>query len=112
MSKSEVERFVADLGNQQALHDEFSSRISSIESISAFAKEKGYDIDVDDAREYMEQQASQDLTDDQLDQISGGMRKYIYSTDADGNRTVERNPNWKTVYSPNSHDPSDPNFDF
>ena len=72
MSKSEVERFVADLKENDALREELSLNASGIGSVVEFAKDKGYDVTADEARTYLEEQVGRELNEDELDNIAGG----------------------------------------
>lgn len=72
MSSAEVERFVADLTSNDGLRSELSGHASGVGSVVAFAKEKGYDIDVDEAAAYIHAQAGRELNDAELDAVAGG----------------------------------------
>ena len=72
MSQAEVDRFVADLKSNDDLRNEVTGAASGIGSVVEIAKGHGYDISVDEARSYIRDQASSDLSDEQLDAIAGG----------------------------------------
>ena len=72
MSNAEVERFVADLKSNDGLRSELSGHASGVGSVVAFAKDKGYDIDADEASAYIHGQAGRELNDDELDAVAGG----------------------------------------
>ena len=72
MSQAEIERFVVDLKDNEELRNEVTATASGIGSVVEVAKENGYDISVDEARDYIRDQASSELSDEQLDQIAGG----------------------------------------
>ena len=72
MSQADVERFVADLKSNDELRDEVTGAAGGIGSIVEVAKDKGYDITVEEARDYIRSQASSELSDEQLDQVAGG----------------------------------------
>lgn len=72
MSKSEIERFITDIQSDEALRTELSSKATGVAAVVAFANAKGYDITADEARDYMKEQAGQDLSDDELDGLAGG----------------------------------------
>jgi predicted ribosomally synthesized peptide with nif11-like leader len=74
MSASEAERFANDLKANQGLLDELKKSAGGLglSGVVAFAKQKGYSIDVDDAKSYIEAKAHKELTDEQLDRIAGG----------------------------------------
>jgi len=74
MSASEAERFAGDLKTQTGLLDELKKSAGGLglSGIVEFAKQKGYSIDTDDAKSYIEKKAHKELTDEQLDRIAGG----------------------------------------
>lgn len=72
MSQAEVERFVADLKNNEDLRNELSGHASGIGSVVAFAKDNGYDVSAEEAGAYIQAQAGRELSDEQLDAIAGG----------------------------------------
>lgn len=74
MSASEAERFANDLKSNQGLLDELKKSAGGLglSGVVEFAKQKGYSIDVNDAKSYIETKAHKELTDEQLDRIAGG----------------------------------------
>lgn len=72
MSKADIERFVADLNSDAALLEEVKAAAGSLSKVVDVAKAKGYDITVDEAKAYIEEQAKQELSDEQLDAVAGG----------------------------------------
>jgi predicted ribosomally synthesized peptide with nif11-like leader len=72
MSSSEVERFVSDLKTDDGLRSTLAEHASGVGSIVSFANEKGYEITVEEAGAYIQAQAGNELSDDQLDAVSGG----------------------------------------
>lgn len=74
MSASEAERFANDLKTNTGLLDELKKSAAGLglSGVVEFAKQKGYSIDVDDAKSYIELKAHKELTDEQLDRIAGG----------------------------------------
>lgn len=72
MSQSDVERFIADLKNDEKLRNELSSSAAGIGSVVAFAESKGYDVSAEETADYIQSQAGRDLSDEQLDAIAGG----------------------------------------
>lgn len=72
MSQADVERFVADLQNDEGLRNELSGHASGVGSVVAFAQEKGYDVSADEASAYISAQAGRDLSDAELDAVAGG----------------------------------------
>jgi predicted ribosomally synthesized peptide with nif11-like leader len=75
MSSSEVERFVSDLKTDDGLRSTLAEHASGVGSVVSFANEKGYEITVEEAGAYIQAQASNELRDDQLDAIAGGVGK-------------------------------------
>lgn len=73
MSKADIDRFVEDLKSNADLLEEVRAGAGGLASIVAIAKSKGYDITLDDAKEYIRSNASRSLSDDELDQIAGGV---------------------------------------
>lgn len=72
MSQADVERFVSDLKTNDGLRLELSGHASGVGSIVDFAKEKGYDLSADEVSSYIQGQAGGELSDAQLDAVSGG----------------------------------------
>ena len=72
MSQAEVERFVESLKNDQGLRTELAENASGVGSVVEFAKDKGYDITADEARDYIQSQSQRELSDDELDAVAGG----------------------------------------
>ena len=80
MSSAEVERFVADLKTNEGLRSELSGHASGVGSVVSFAKDKGYDIDVDEAAAYIHGEAGRELNDAELDAVAGGKGSVSTST--------------------------------
>lgn len=72
MSQEEIERFVGDLKNSEALRTGLSETASGVGSVVAYAKDNGYDISADEASAYISAQAGRDLSDQELDAVAGG----------------------------------------
>ena len=72
MSKADVERFVADLKANPDLLAEVKESAGGLASVVEIAKGKGYDIGLDEAKTYIQAQAGNELSDEQLDAIAGG----------------------------------------
>ncbi len=72
MSKSEIERFSADLRSDQALRDSVAAKGEDVTGIVEIARAKGYDITPDEARLHVAVEG-QALTDEALDGVAGGM---------------------------------------
>ena len=72
MSQAEAARFVDDLKGNGAMQEALKAEAATLNDVIAFAKGKGYDLDLDDARAYIHAQAKQDLNDEELDSVSGG----------------------------------------
>ena len=71
MSSAEVERFVSHLKADAKLQADVQANAASVPALLQFAKERGYDITIDDIREHARSQ-NQELTDEQLDTALGG----------------------------------------
>jgi predicted ribosomally synthesized peptide with nif11-like leader len=80
MSQSEVERFVADLKSDASLREALKGSAAGVASVVAFAQARGYDIGADEARQYIQAQSSNDLTDAELDHVAGGKGHHSTST--------------------------------
>ena len=72
MSQADIERFVADLKASPELLDEVKQAAGGLGSVVEFAKGKGYDITLDEAKAYINAQAGSELSDEQLDALAGG----------------------------------------
>ena len=72
MSQADVERFVSDLKSDEGLRAELAGQASGIASVVEFAKGKGYDITADEAKDYIQSHAPNELSDEQLDAVAGG----------------------------------------
>jgi predicted ribosomally synthesized peptide with nif11-like leader len=71
MSKTEFERFNADLAADPALQAEAKAAATGLASLVAFATQRGYDVTLDDASSYIKARAQQ-LSPEELDALSGG----------------------------------------
>jgi hypothetical protein len=83
MSRSEVERFAADLKSNAALRAEAEkaqadkSHATRLARAIAFAASKGYKFTLDEAKEHAKAKAKaagRDLTDAELDGVAGGAK--------------------------------------
>ena len=72
MSQSEVERFVSDLKSDAALREDLQGSAAGVASVVEFAQSRGYDIGVDEARQYIQAQTGSELSDAELDHVAGG----------------------------------------
>jgi len=72
MSKAEIERFVSDLKSNPELLAKVQEGAAGVGSVVQIAKDSGYDISPDEAKEYIQEQAGKSLSDDQLDAVAGG----------------------------------------
>jgi predicted ribosomally synthesized peptide with nif11-like leader len=72
MSKSEIERFSADLRSDQALRNSVAAKGEDVAGIAEIARTRGYDITPDEARLHVAAEG-QALTDEALDSVAGGM---------------------------------------
>ena len=92
MSQADIQRFVSDLKDNQALLDEVKSGALGLAAVVDMARAKGYDITVDEAKAYIREQANQDLSDEQLDAVAGG--KSAKEEDDNGLR-IKHHRDWK-----------------
>lgn len=72
MSQAEIERFVNDLASNESLRETVVNASEGVESLVAIAQDHGYDINVDEARDYIQANTQGELSDDQLDAVAGG----------------------------------------
>ena len=72
MSQAEIERFVSDLSSNETLREAVVSASEGVESLVAIAQGQGYDINIDEANEYLAASQNVQLNDDQLDTVAGG----------------------------------------
>lgn len=72
MSQAEIERFVNDLASNESLRETVVNASEGVESLVAIAQDHGYDINIDEARDYIQANTQGDLSDDQLDAVAGG----------------------------------------
>ena len=71
MSKAELERFSADLNNDQALYEEVAAKATDAESLVEIARARGYDFTAEEAKEHGR---AQELTEEQLDEVAAAGR--------------------------------------
>lgn len=76
MSQSEVERFASAVREQKSLQDELKKAAVSNEAIVAFAKSKGYDVNLNEVVEFVESRKAT-LSDADLDKVAGGRKKGV-----------------------------------
>ncbi len=76
MSKAEMERFAADMKSNSELAAEAKEKAGGLASLVEFVKGKGYDVSVDDAKEYIHEKAGRELNEDELDRVSGAGTTY------------------------------------
>lgn len=72
MAYEQIEQFLAALQKDPQLIEKFQSGISGLDSVVEFAREMGFEISLDDAREFIREQANVELSDEQLEAIAGG----------------------------------------
>ena len=88
MSQADIERFVADLNSDAGMMDELKGGSTGLASVVEFAGGKGYDISIDEAKAYIQEQAKQELSDDQLDSIAGGKGHHHHATNVSSTQTA------------------------
>lgn len=79
MSNSEIDRFKADLQTDAELLKALSEAGSGIGQVLEFARTRGYDITLDDVRSYLHAHTGHELTDDQLNELSGAGQVHTHS---------------------------------
>lgn len=74
MSVQDAERFANDLKAKPQLLAELKKTAAGkgLEAVCAFAKQKGYNVTADEAKQYIRGKAKGELNDQQLDRIAGG----------------------------------------
>jgi predicted ribosomally synthesized peptide with nif11-like leader len=74
MSVQDAERFANDLKAKPQLLAELKKTAAGkgLDAVCAFAKQKGYNVTVDEAKKYIRGKAKGELNDQQLDRIAGG----------------------------------------
>jgi predicted ribosomally synthesized peptide with nif11-like leader len=70
MSKSELERFAADLNEDQALFDQVSPVAGDHAALVAIANANGYDFTLEEVQAHVS--AQREISDEQLDEVAGG----------------------------------------
>lgn len=74
MSKEQVERFSKDLASDPALQAEAKAVATSLSSVVAFGKKKGYDFTLDEAKAYIQAHVPRKLNDAELNAVALGAR--------------------------------------
>ena len=74
MSQSEVERFAVAVRADKVLQDELKKAAVSNEAIVAFAKSKGYDVNLNEIVSFVEARKAT-LSKEDLDKVAGGKAK-------------------------------------
>jgi predicted ribosomally synthesized peptide with nif11-like leader len=72
MSHIEVERFVADVNQNQALLQELSEGLIGLDDMVHRARTKGYDFSVEEAKAFAQTYNAIEVSDEQLDRVNGG----------------------------------------
>ena len=101
MSTSEVGRFVSDLRSDPDLLAEVREKSGGLGSLVDFAKGKGYDVTVDEAKAYIQTETERELSDEQLDAVAGGKHHHhtVKTTTTVVTQTVEAAETVTTVSS-------------
>jgi predicted ribosomally synthesized peptide with nif11-like leader len=91
MSASEAERFANDLKAKPDLLEDLKKSAAGLglSGVVEFAKQKGYSIDVNDAKAYIEGKVHRELTDEQLSRIAGGKSGGVTTTSTNVATTIE-----------------------
>jgi predicted ribosomally synthesized peptide with nif11-like leader len=74
MSQSEVERFAVAVRADKVLQDELKKAAVSNEAIVAFAKSKGYDVNLNEIVSFVEARKAT-LSEEDLGKVAGGKSK-------------------------------------
>lgn len=74
MSLKDAERFANDLKAKPQMLQELKKTAAGmgLAGVCQFAKEKGYNVTIDEAKSYIRSKAKGELNDQQLDRIAGG----------------------------------------
>ena len=72
MSKAETERFIAAAKSDAGMRSEVDALPVTIDAVVAFARGKGYDVTVEDAKAHLAAKLGEELSDEKLDAIAGG----------------------------------------
>lgn len=72
MSEAEIKRLIADRQENADMRQALQGSATGVAGIVAFAKERGYDIEVADVRSHIEEVAGRALSESELDQVAGG----------------------------------------
>jgi predicted ribosomally synthesized peptide with nif11-like leader len=78
MSKAEIDRFSNDLTTNASLEAEVKAKGTQVPLLLEVAKKHGYDITINDVRNYISSQSSE-LTDEQIEAVVGGSRPVVLS---------------------------------
>lgn len=71
MSKSDLDRFVADLSKDTKLLEYVTKNITGLTSLVASGKTHGYDFTIDEAKSYVKATSQRGLTEKQTDRPAG-----------------------------------------
>ena len=74
MSKSEMDRLANAVRADKGLQEEVKKAATSNEALVAFAKSKGYDVNLNEMIAYIEQRKAT-LSEEDLDKVAGGKKK-------------------------------------
>ncbi len=96
MSKSEIERFNADVKASEEMQKELAEAGSGIGSVIEFARERGYEFSADDVRNHVEASTGEALSEEQLDAIAGGGTVHTHTT-LNTNTHINTNTNVSTT---------------
>ncbi len=72
MPLADAERLAKDLADNEDLRDAIKAKATGLASIVEFAKSHGYNFTIEEAKEYIQSRAPQELTDEQLEAVAGG----------------------------------------
>jgi predicted ribosomally synthesized peptide with nif11-like leader len=74
MSVQDAERFANDLKAKPQMLAELKKTVGGkgLAAVCGFAKRKGYNVTVEEAKKYLRGKAKRELSDQQLDRVAGG----------------------------------------
>ncbi|QLH38222.1 MAG: Nif11-like leader peptide family natural product precursor [Defluviicoccus sp.] len=76
MSKAEMERFAADIKANPDLMAEVKDKAAGLASLVEFINSKGYSVTIDEAKDYIHSKAGRQLSDKELESVSGAGTTY------------------------------------
>ena len=72
MSQADLTRFIEDLKTNPDLQAKVKEGAGGLDSIVAMAKESGYDVTLQEVKDYLQSQSAKDLSNDEMEALAGG----------------------------------------